>query len=344
LALAQNVLSGDTDLLAGIKQAQDALENIREYDSNYQDQFERLNNIYYEAEDICFGLEKAMQDLQVDGNDLDDIEARLDLIKKLQRKYGTSIAEVLDSFQQMKNQLGNYQNIESEIETLSLQNQKNFELFHLKAQTLTELRLELAHSIEQAINQELKDLNMPSARFKVDLSTIKTAFMPTGHEEIRFLISANAGEEYKPISKTASGGELSRIMLAIKSVSAEKTSLPTIVFDEIDAGISGKAAQVVAEKIWQIGRFRQAICVTHLQQIAAMASAQLLIEKNESEGRTLTSATYLDDTGREKEIARLLGQSEGESAQIHARSLLDDAHKYHQLFPMQFDESLPMDL
>lgn len=337
LLAAQNLLSGDNDLLGYIKQAQDSLENIQEFDSDYHELFERVSSLYYEAEDICFSIEKAAQDLRFDNGNLEEIEERLDLIKKIQRKYGTSIFEVLENYRQMKSQLEGYRNIEEEIDELSFQNQKNLDCYHQKAKALTALRLKLSKLVENAIDQELKDLNMPAAHFKVELTTDTKAFKASGHEEVRFLIRANIGEEYKPISKTASGGELSRIMLAVKSVSAERSSLPTIVFDEIDAGISGKAAQVVAEKIWQIARFRQAICVTHLQQIAAMASSQLLITKHESDGRTQTSASYLDELGREKEIARLLGQSVGESARVHARSLLDDANKYHRLYPVQFD-------
>ena len=179
------------------------------------------------------------------------------------------------------------------------------------------------------MEEQLNDLNMRGTRFFVDFSEAK-ASAENGTDEVRFLIAPNAGEEKKPLSKIASGGELSRVMLALKALSAENTAIPSMVFDEIDTGISGRTAQVVAQKMWDIARYRQVICVTHLQQIAAMATRHYLVQKAEKDGRTNTSVIELKGEARVDEITRMISgvSARSDSACAHARNMLDEAAVY----------------
>lgn len=182
------------------------------------------------------------------------------------------------------------------------------------------------------MEQQLNDLNMRGTRFYVEVAADAKARSALGIDSVRFLIAPNAGEEKKSLAKIASGGELSRVMLALKALSAERAAVPSMVFDEIDTGISGRTAQVVAQKMWDIARYRQVICVTHLQQIAAMATRHYLIQKAESDGRTRTSVTELTGDARAREIARMLsGVSENSrSGMEHARTMLAEAEAYRE--------------
>lgn len=327
--------AGESDALTMVRKAGDSVKGIVAYSPEYAELDKRLESLYYEMEDIALTARGQEEGLSTDGDSLEEIENRLDIIRKLEKKYGISIAEVLKHFDNISNEIDRLRGLDNEIEKLKAAEKQAYDRYALAALELSAKRSRLARSTEQKIDTELSALNMKGAHFLVDMETRAERVTETGNDMVRFLIAPNKGEEPKPLSKTASGGELSRIMLAIKAASAEKTMVPTMVFDEVDTGISGKTEAVVAEKMWSIAKSRQVICVTHLQQIAAMASSQALVRKYEKDGRTLTEVIYLDEEGRIQEVARLIGETRDASAsgQQHAASLLSDAARFRLQSP-----------
>ncbi len=327
--------AGEGDALSLVRKAGDSIKGIVSYSAEYAEMDKRLESLYYEMEDIALTARKEEEGLLTDGDSLEEIENRLDTIRKLEKKYGVNIGEVLRHFDTVSQEIERLCGLDSEIEALRALEEKERERYIALASAMTLQRKTLAGATEQKIDHELSALNMKGARFLVEMKTDSEQIAETGSDRVRFLIAPNKGEEPRPLSKTASGGELSRIMLAIKAASAEKTMVPTMVFDEVDTGISGNTAAVVAEKMWSIAKRHQVICVTHLQQIAAMASSQALVRKYEKDGRTLTEVIYLDDKGRVQEIARLIGETRdgSESGQQHAASLLGDAARFRLQSP-----------
>lgn len=327
--------AGESDALSLIKKASDGIKGIVAYHSEYAEIDRRLDSVYYELEDIALTAHKQEEGLSMDDETLEEIENRLDTIRRLEKKYGVSIKEVLAHFETVSNEIQRLNGLENQIDDLRNNEQAALEQYKQLAKKMTKLRHDLSKITEQKIDTELSALNMKAARFLVEMDTELDRISETGSDRVRFLIAPNVGEDPKPLSKTASGGELSRIMLAIKAASAEKNMVPTMVFDEVDTGISGKTAAVVAEKMWSIAKSRQVICVTHLQQIAAMASSHMLVRKYESEGRTLTEAIYLKEDERIEEIARLIGGTRDNNASgyQHAASLLKDAARFRRQAP-----------
>lgn len=321
--------------LRGLSEAMGALRDAAVFGERLAALSKRMENVYYEAEDIAYQAEKELAALDMDGAELETIEARLDMIRRLEMKYGTDIEKILAHYQTVVDDIARYEGMDEQIDLMSKDMAKKKAAYADAARLLSDSRARLARATEKKIDAELSDLNMKGAKFYVDIARDDKKESADGMDNVRFLIAANVGEDAKPLSKTASGGELSRIMLAIKSVAAEKKMAPSMVFDEVDSGISGRTAQVVAEKMWRIARTRQAICVTHLQQIAAMASYHALVQKYEADGRTHTKVTYLDDEGRADEVARLLGETKktGESGRLHAKALLSEAAAYRGSFP-----------
>lgn len=318
-----------------VKQAVQAMQEITGIQAEFDELTQKMDGLYFELEDIAYSLQKRHHALDLDGSQLDDVEARLDVIKRMEKKYGTSISEVLMHQQKVEAEIAKYENLDDQIEQLKLLSEKSMGDYLRQAKNLSALRYELAQATQKKIEKELSQLNMPAARFYIQIDTDEHQASSRGIDKVAFYIAANKGEEKKPLSKTASGGELSRIMLAIKSVSSERTMVPCMVFDEVDAGISGRTATVVAEKMWDIARYRQVICVTHLQQIAVMASSHALVSKFETKERTKTEVQYLDGNERAQEIARLLGETRKSdvSGIQHAVSLLRDAEAYRMQHP-----------
>ena len=239
----------------------------------------------------------------------DGLESRISLLDRLSRKYSRDESGLIELLESSRTKLQDIEYSEDKIILLKKELQQQQEHCAEKARELTLLRKKAAKTLEKRIIQELQELNMPFVRFAVEFAPVdsKPGFRRDGADDVRFLMSANAGEELGRISRIASGGELSRIMLALKNVFAEHDSVQTMVFDEIDTGVSGISAQRVAEKLYTVSQNRQVMCVTHLPQIAAMADSQYLVSKDEKEGRTYTQITLLDEEGRKKEIARLYG-------------------------------------
>ena len=221
------------------------------------------------------------------------------------QKYGSSVEEMLDYLERSREELERIEYADDRVEQLTQKLQKQEKAAREAARTLSECRHTAARELEERISRELRELDMPKLRFSIDFQ--EKELSEDGTDAVEFLMSANVGETLRPIQKIASGGELSRIMLALKNVFAERDDVPSMVFDEVDAGVSGVAAQRVGEKLSKLSVTKQVICITHLPQIAAMADQHYLIEKREQDGRTRTTVQPLDKDGRQREIARLYG-------------------------------------
>ena len=281
--------------------------------------------------DAAETLRDFLGSLDFSPEEYDRIETRLSLLRKLSKKYGGDEKELLEKLDKAKKQLDDIEYSDDRLVKLNSQLKKQESVVIDKAKILTNARKKTAIELENRITSELKALSMPSIVFTVDIMPMESArgFDGTGSDTIKFLMSANKGEKPGAISKIASGGELSRIMLAMKNVFSEKDEIETLVFDEIDTGVSGVAAQRVGEKLAELSRTKQVLCVTHLPQIAAMADTHFLIEKAEHDGRTYTSVSKLDREGRKRELARLHGGDNiTENTLVSAAEQLDAAEKY----------------
>ena len=314
------VYDGTEPAAQALREAVNALGPIESLDEAYAALRARLDGLYYEAEDIGLTLRDMLSRLDSDPERLEEIQARLDLLRRLSRKYGgASTAEMARKLQEIEKELASFENLDDQLEQAARREKALAQAYQQAAARLTASREALARQFERDMEQQLKELNMAGTRFSVQLQPCAPG--PRGNETAVFRIAPNRGEDLQPLSKIASGGELSRMMLAIKSVSARREGVPSMIFDEIDTGISGRAAQVVGEKMAAIARERQVLCVTHLQQIAALADRHYLVEKFFDGERTRTRLTLLSGEARVNEIARMLG-GDPESARAHAREML----------------------
>lgn len=314
------VYDGTEPAAQALREAVNALGPIESLDEAYAALRARLDGLYYEAEDIGLTLRDMLSRLDSDPERLEEIQARLDLLRRLSRKYGgASTAEMARKLQEIEKELAGFENLDEQLEQAARREKALAQAYQQAAARLTASREALARQFERDMEQQLKELNMAGTRFSVQLQPCAPG--PRGNETAVFRIAPNRGEDLQPLSKIASGGELSRMMLAIKSVSARREGVPSMIFDEIDTGISGRAAQVVGEKMAAIARERQVLCVTHLQQIAALADRHYLVEKFFDGERTRTRLTLLSGEARVNEIARMLG-GDPESARAHAREML----------------------
>ncbi len=275
-------------------------------DESLKEHCARLDGIYADLEDVSRELKRYSQNLEDDPEALDAIENRLQEIYKLKRKYGGSVEAVLAFYEKISAELDFFTRSEEEVERLHLALEKAEEKLLRMSQALTTKRKETANSMESNIMESLQDMEMKHARFSVSFME-REDFSILGKDKIEFLISTNAGEELKPLAKIASGGEMSRIMLALKGVLVDADEIETFVFDEIDTGVSGRTAGKVGDKMAEIGEKRQILCITHLPQIAAKADGHFLIEKEELADKTISKVTELDEKDTIQEIARLMG-------------------------------------
>lgn len=331
VAAAHRAISANDDsetVLSRVKEAADALRSLAAFGENYVSLAQRCDSAYYELEEIAYELADLTEKGEFDPVRAEKVETRLDLIRRMERKYGETVAEVLSQQQKMQEEYDNYVSLDEQVAKTGAEHKRLLAQYRQLARQLTEARHGLANEFEKNMMAQLKDLGMGNTIFQVSFAIRPEGkiFMPqsVGDDVIEFMISPNPGEPLKPLSKIASGGELSRLMLAIKSLEAEKGGVGTMVFDEIDTGISGRMAQVVAEKMALIARKRQVICVTHLPQIAAMAAHQFLVEKRVEGERTNTSVRLLSPKERISEVARMLGGADGSegSAMSHAAHML----------------------
>ena len=312
--------------LANVRSAMNDMESLEEYDAEYREISASLSESYYALEDVTKRLEDIIEDLDFDGNRLMQIESRLDLIHAITRKYGSSVDDVLLYFAKITEEYnlltGN--NLSSEDMEAELK-QLEVSLVDL-ASKLASARHNLAQQLEIEIQQELKDLYMDKARFQVQFT--KGKFSREGNESVEFYISTNPGEDFKPLVKVASGGELSRLMLAIKSAFSRKEGKTSIVFDEVDTGVSGRVAQAIAQKIHKIGQHGQVLAISHLPQVIAIADYQFFIEKISNEHSTVSTVRLLTVDERVEEVAKMLaGENVTEAALSQARELLQSKEK-----------------
>ena len=333
---AHHAISASDDsesVLSRVKEAAAALRSLNALGEPYASLAQRCESSYYELEEIGYELSDLAEKGEFDPARAEMVETRLDLIRRMERKYGDTVEEILAEQERMQEEYDNFASMDQQLATMGAEHKKLLGAYRALARELTAARHILAETFERQMMEQLSDLGMGSTVFKVSfaLRPEGKVLMPqsVGDDVIEFMISPNPGEPLKPLSKIASGGELSRLMLAIKSLEAEKGGVGTMVFDEIDTGISGRMAQVVAEKMALIARSRQVICVTHLPQIAAMAAHQFLVEKRVEGERTNTSVRCLTDEERIGEVARMLGGADGseDSARSHAAHMLDVARE-----------------
>ena len=306
------------------------LEEFTEYDDRLADFHQSLQNVYYELEELSFGLDDYISSVDFDQQKLKKVEERLDLINRLKRKYGDSITEILEYKEELKEKLSELKNQEKIIEELNSKLEKLKEKYDEKAVKLSKIRKEQAEQFEKDMKAELKDLAMEKARLKVDFK--KSGRTKEGIDDVKFMISTNPGEELKPLSKIISGGELSRAMLAFKNIMADIDRVETIVFDEVDKGIGGKTAQKLAEKLYRISTKRQLICVSHLPQVASMGDNHYYINKKTTENKkTVTSIQKLNQKEIIEELARMLGGVKlTDTTKSHAREMLKMAKEKQQ--------------
>ena len=293
---------GASGLLA---QAEYALSRLAKFTDAYAALHEKIADLMYQVQDAAEEVRDARDDLSYSADELEQIESRLDKIHRLRRKYGTTCADILEYLDQAKKELDEIEFADDHLEKLKKKLKKAEKTAWDAAFELRKNRQETAVSMSERILSELAQLDMPRVQFSCEFTEVDLT--PTGADTVAFYMSANAGEAMKPMSKVASGGELARIMLAMKNVLAEKDHVNTLIFDEVDTGVSGRAAQKVAEKLRTVAKHKQVLCVTHLPQLAALANTHLLIAKGERDGRTYTTVTPLDVEGRKKELARIIG-------------------------------------
>ena len=298
--------SDDTDGAAGmLATAERALARISRFSDHISGLHERVADLMYQVQDLAEEVRDARDDLAYSADELEEIEQRLDVIHKLRRKYGVTCVDILGYLEKAKKELDEIEFADDHLEKLKKKLLKAEKTAWDAALALRENRKQTAVSMSERILTELSQLDMPRVQFSCQFSELELT--PNGADAVAFYMSANAGEALKPMSKVASGGELARIMLAMKNVLAERDQVNTLIFDEVDTGVSGRAAQKVAEKLRSVAAHKQVLCVTHLPQLAALANTHLLIAKAEREGRTYTTVTPLDIEGRKKELARIIG-------------------------------------
>jgi DNA repair protein RecN (Recombination protein N) len=298
----------------------EALTTLSRRDSSQEDLCNQAIGLADTLSDISRDLTGYLEEIEYDPERLEQIEERLDLVNDLKRKYGGNIEAVLAHAEKTRGELENIAQTNERIGEMEEEERLLIQTMAEKAQTLSKLRSQAAQTLNTAIEKELDDLNMEGARFITEINHQESpdglliqdrkptlAFDENGVDQVEFLIAPNPGEGFKPLAKTASGGETSRLMLALKNVLAQADHVPTLIFDEIDQGIGGRVGVVVGEKLWQLGRRHQVLCVTHLPQLAAFGDLHYRVRKLTGDGRTTTQVQTLDDGERLDEMALMLG-------------------------------------
>ena len=330
LSNAYGSLNNENTGLDWVGNAMTELERIENLDEEYQQLSDTVKNAFYLLEDAKSSVRSQLDMLEYEPERLHDIETRLNEINHLKRKYGKTIDKILEYGAAIEEEIDTILNRESHIEKLSKQLEAVKKEVLLAGDELTNIRKKYALSLTEAIHQELKELYMDKAVFDVRFietnDTGDDSIHQDGLDKVEFYISANPGEPLKPLSKTASGGELSRIMLALKNIFSKHQGITSIIFDEVDTGVSGRVAQAIAEKIYRVSSGSQVLCISHLPQVAAMADIHLFISKEINEGRTKTSVKPLEKAERVEEIGRMISGKELTSlTEEHVREMLDQA-------------------
>ncbi|HEL9599081.1 TPA: DNA repair protein RecN [Streptococcus suis] len=312
----------DFSSLNNLRSAMSDLQSLEEFDPDYKQLSSNLTEAYYVVEDVTKRLSDVVDHLDFDGNRLLQLESRLDLLHTITKKYGGRVDDVLDYFAKISEEYNLLTGNDLSGDDLEVQLKTMEKELVTLASQLSQSRHELAQLLEEIIRQELQDLYMEKARFQVRFT--KGKFNREGNETVEFYISTNPGEDFKPLVKVASGGELSRLMLAIKSAFARKEGKTSIVFDEVDTGVSGRVAQAIAQKIYKIGQYGQVLAISHLPQVIAIADYQFFIEKISDEHSTVSRVRLLTKDERIEEIAKMLaGDKITDAARIQARELIE---------------------
>lgn len=324
----------DKSAASKLREAADAMRSIEDISPEFKTLSEHLSNVYYEVEELGIELRNLLESQNFDPDQNEAVQDRLDQIRKLERRYGMPADELAAYHEEIRDELSRLGSLEERLRAAETDFKHKLQIYRTKASKLTLERKRIAARFEAVMVEELKQLGMTKTRFSCVFEQPepgqKKVPTPLGDDHICFYIAPNPGEPLKPLDKTASGGELSRLMLALKAAGAEHGGIPCMIFDEIDTGISGHIAGVVAEKMASIARYHQVLCVTHLAQIAAMADVQYFVQKQVIGERTCTGLTTLDEAGRVKEIARLIGvtQADQESGISHAKAILQSASQW----------------
>ena len=332
LSGADYALSGGDEASGAVSQlreAEDALSGIRTLSDDLGELYKRLEELRCEAYDLAEIIRDKRTEFDFSPAELDAVESRADQLYRLKKKYGATVEECLEYLDKCRVELDAIETADDTLLRLEQKLKKAEKATLAAGAALTKARKEAAKALETRIQTELRELDMGKVRFSIEFGVKEPA--ADGCDLIRFLMSANAGEDLRPIAKIASGGELARIMLALKNVLAEQEAIGTLVFDEVDTGVSGRAAQKVAEKLAQVSRRKQVLCVTHLPQLAAMADTHFSVEKGERKGRTYTEVVQLDRERRKAELARITGGTKVTEALLEsAGELLDGAEAYRK--------------
>lgn len=331
LETAHMALSGaeEGSALSAIDTARRSMRDIAALNKDYEALSDKIEELYYAAEDISFALRDTSENVESDMQRLEEIEQRLKLISDLKRKYGRTVEDVIDFGKDAETKLNELENAEALAAELDAKLDKLKAEYNAAADELSKVRRAAGDRLKRDVLNELKDLGMAKAMFDVALSDASGGEpRKGGRETAEFMLSANPGEPLKPLEKVASGGELSRIMLCFKSIFADNDRVPTLIFDEIDTGISGRTAAVVGEKMLGIAKKHQVICVTHLAQIAALADAHLMVRKYDDGKNTFVETRQLNEEEKVQRIAQMMdGESDSPSALTHARELIARADK-----------------
>lgn len=331
LETAHMALSGaeEGSALSAIDTARRSMRDIAALNKDYEALSDKIEELYYAAEDISFTLRDTSENVESDMQRLEEIEQRLKLISDLKRKYGRTVEDVIDFGKDAETKLNELENAEALAAELDAKLDKLKAEYNAAADELSKVRRDAGDRLKRDVLNELKDLGMAKAMFDVALSDASGGEpRKGGRETAEFMLSANPGEPLKPLEKVASGGELSRIMLCFKSIFADNDRVPTLIFDEIDTGISGRTAAVVGEKMLGIAKKHQVICVTHLAQIAALADAHLMVRKYDDGKNTFVETRQLNEEEKVQRIAQMMdGESDSPSALTHARELIARADK-----------------
>ncbi|SDL62962.1 DNA repair protein RecN [Sediminibacillus halophilus] len=338
---AYNALYGEQKGLDWLSLALNGLESASEYDEESASKKEEFSNHYYVLEEFTFDLRNFLDSMEFDPERLNVIESRLNEINRLKKKYGQSVTEILEYAAEVEDEIDQITNRESHLSKLQNQIAELGEDALLEARHMHDIRKKAAETLSDSIHKELKDLYLEKAAFGVDiqmrrgkegdpqLEGVPVSMQANGFDLVKFLITTNPGEPLKEINKVASGGELSRIMLALKKIFSKHQGVTSVIFDEVDTGVSGRVAQAIAEKIHGIATGSQVLCISHLPQVASMADTHLLIEKHVSDERTSTSVVELDTESSVEEISRMItGAEMTETTKEHARELIKLAEKF----------------
>ena len=328
---AYNLLYEGGNILSSLAQLRKDTESLAHYDENMAKVHQSVEDAYFQLQDSADEIRDFGEKIDYSPQKLDAMQSRMEEINKLRRKYGSSIEEILAYCEKAKDELSYIENYDANLAQLEQEVADLTQELKQEAATLHKLREQSATKLTDDIITELKSLSMPDARMKVNL-WLNDDFSENGADDVELLFSANLGEDMKLLQKIVSGGELSRIALAIKTITAQKDDVELMVFDEVDSGVGGKTAQMMAEKITRISRYRQVICITHLPQIAAMADAHFYIHKETKDNKTFTNITEIDYGARLAEIARMASGTELTQASMeNAEEMLANARHKKEL-------------